>query len=224
MAENKKSFLLYVDQSGIFDKLPDEIAGKLIKLIFSYVKDESPIIDDLLLSIAFEPIKQSLKRDLKSWEIFQAKQSENGKKGGRPTKPTAKIENPNNPSLFLETQKSLSVSVSVSDSVIVNNNLFIEIISYLNQKTGKAFKPNNQKTRSLLSARLKESWTVEQIKLVIDRKVSEWLDDPKMSLYLRPETLFGTKFEGYLNDIIKETAIYIPKPETIDFYEYCQNT
>ena len=64
MAKDKKSFVLYCDQQGVFNKLPDEIAGKLIKHIFAYVNDENPICDDLLLSIAFEPIKLQLKRDL----------------------------------------------------------------------------------------------------------------------------------------------------------------
>jgi hypothetical protein len=86
MAQDKKSFLLYCDQQGVFNKLPDEIAGKLIKHIFAYVNDENPPCDDLLLSIAFEPIKTQLKRDLKKYEVYIEKQKENGAKGGRPKK------------------------------------------------------------------------------------------------------------------------------------------
>jgi uncharacterized protein YlbG (UPF0298 family) len=86
MAKNKKSFILYCDQQGVFNKLPDEIAGKLIKHIFAYVNDENPPCDDLLLSIAFEPIKTQLKRDLVKYEDYIEKQSVNGSKGGRPKK------------------------------------------------------------------------------------------------------------------------------------------
>ena len=86
MAKDKKSFLLYCDQQGVFNKLPDEIAGKLIKHIFAYVNDENPPCDDLLLSIAFEPIKTQLKRDLRKYEVYIEKQKENGAKGGRPKK------------------------------------------------------------------------------------------------------------------------------------------
>lgn len=86
MAQNKKSFLLYCDQQGIFNKLPDDIAGKLIKHIFAYVNDENPPCDDLLLSIAFEPIKTQLKRDLVKYVDYIEKQSVNGSKGGRPKK------------------------------------------------------------------------------------------------------------------------------------------
>lgn len=87
MAKDKKSFILYCDQQGLFNKLPDEIAGKLIKHIFAYVNDENPIASDLLLEIAFEPIKLQLKRDLRKYDEYIDKQRINGAKGGRPTKP-----------------------------------------------------------------------------------------------------------------------------------------
>ena len=86
MAKDKTSFLLYCDQQGVFNKLPDEIAGKLIKHIFAYVNDENPPCDDLLLTIAFEPIKTQLKRDLRKYDDYIDKQKFNGAKGGRPKK------------------------------------------------------------------------------------------------------------------------------------------
>jgi hypothetical protein len=81
MAKDKKSFILYVDQKDLWNKLPDEIAGKLIKHIYSYVSDENPTSDDLIVEIAFEPIKQQLKRDLKLFEDVKVKRSEAGKAG-----------------------------------------------------------------------------------------------------------------------------------------------
>ena len=74
-----------------------------------------------------------------------------------------------------------------------------EIISYLNVKTSSAYKPATKKTQSLIKARFNEGFTLDDFKKVIDNKVAEWLNDSKMSQYLRPETLFGTKFESYLN-------------------------
>jgi len=79
MAENKKSFILYADQSHIFSALTDEEAGKLVKHLFAYVNDEDPEMEDRLIKIAFEPIKQQLKRDLKHWESIKTKRSEAGK-------------------------------------------------------------------------------------------------------------------------------------------------
>jgi hypothetical protein len=141
MAKDKKSFILYTDQSGVFNQLPDEIAGKLIKHIFAYVNDENPISDDLIINIAFEPIKQSLKRDLKRYEEYVDKQSVNGAKGGRPKKANeTQITQP-----FFDKPKKAD-SVSVSDSVNVNDiNIFNEFWDLYNKKLNrelseKAFK------------------------------------------------------------------------------------
>jgi hypothetical protein len=133
MAKDKKSFILYTDQSGVFNQLPDEIAGKLIKHIFAYVNDENPITEDLIINIAFEPIKQSLKRDLKRYEEYVDKQSVNGAKGGRPKKPTeTQITQP-----FFNKPKKAD-SVSVSDSVNDNDiNIFNDLWNLYNKKLNK---------------------------------------------------------------------------------------
>lgn len=74
-----------------------------------------------------------------------------------------------------------------------------EIIDYLNLKANKKYK-YTKATISKINARYKEGFTLEDFKQVIDTKCSQWLNDSKMKQYLRPETLFGTKFEGYLNE------------------------
>lgn len=81
MAEDKKSFILYADSYGLIKQLPDEIAGKLLKHIFAYVNDENPETDNLLVNIAFEPIKQQLKRDLQKWDKNKLDKSINGRMG-----------------------------------------------------------------------------------------------------------------------------------------------
>lgn len=75
-----------------------------------------------------------------------------------------------------------------------------EVIEYLNQAIGAHYKLTTQKTKSFIRARLREGFAVEDFKTVIDKKARAWLNDEKMQKYLRPETLFGTKFEGYLNE------------------------
>lgn len=72
------------------------------------------------------------------------------------------------------------------------------IIDYLNEKADKKYRANNKSTQKHINARLKEGYTVEDFKIVIDKKCTEW-KNTEMEQYLRPETLFGTKFEGYLN-------------------------
>ena len=81
--------------------------------------------------------------------------------------------------------------------------LWIPIV-YLNQVANKRYKFVD-KTKRLLLARFKEGYTLEDFKQVIDIKTAEWKDSPEFSKYLRPETLFGSKFDGYLNQ----------KPKTI---------
>lgn len=134
MATNKNSFLLYCDIIHTVKKLPDEVAGKLFKHILSYVNDENPLTDDILIEIAFEPIKQALKRDLQKWDTYMGKQRDNGKKGGRPKKPIDIIEtqetqafseNPSQP----KKPVSVIVSVSVIESVIEEKNLDSKFIN-----------------------------------------------------------------------------------------------
>lgn len=82
MAENKKSFIAYVDWKETFDALPNEKAGELIKHIFAYVNDENPKTDDILINAVFVNIKQTLKRDLVKWEDTSTQRAEIGRLGG----------------------------------------------------------------------------------------------------------------------------------------------
>ena len=74
-----------------------------------------------------------------------------------------------------------------------------EIVNHHNRRAGTHYRATTASTRKLVKARLKEGFTVDEIKLVIDKKCSDWLNNRDMSQYLRPETLFGPKFESYLN-------------------------
>ena len=78
------------------------------------------------------------------------------------------------------------------------------IVQYLNSKAGTNFKPNTPKTVSLIKSRLKEKFTIENFYHVIDIKCHSWLSDLRMKKYLRPSTLFGNKFEEYLQEKITE--------------------
>lgn len=76
---------------------------------------------------------------------------------------------------------------------------YSQIVDYLNDKIGTAYRASSQKTKTLIHSRFAEGFTLDDFKAVIDTMSTEWSHDPKMSVYLRPETLFGTKFESYLN-------------------------
>ncbi len=186
MAKDKKSFILYTDQSGVFKQLPDEIAGKLIKHIFAYVNDENPICDDLIINIAFEPIKQSLKRDLKRYEEYIEKQSLNGAKGGRPKKATETQET----QAFFEKPKKAD---SVSDSVNVNdnesdiiNNLDFDCIWNMYLKVG-----NKKKSQELYNkqTKAKKELIRNHIPLYIKNHIDNDKKDfiPHLTTYLNGE-------------------------------------
>lgn len=85
------------------------------------------------------------------------------------------------------------------DSIDKDNNIYSLILSHLNQKAGTAYRASGKKTQQLIRARLNEGFSLDDFICVIDNMCAEWGNDKKMQPYLRPETLFGTKFESYLN-------------------------
>lgn len=76
---------------------------------------------------------------------------------------------------------------------------FSAIIDYLNEKAETRYRASTPKTQAHIRARWGEGYRLDDFKRVIDVKCDEWLDDTKMRKYLCPDTLFGTKFEKYLN-------------------------
>ena len=80
-----------------------------------------------------------------------------------------------------------------------NNNIYSIVIDYLNTKANTNYRHTTKGTQSLINARLNEGYTVEDFKKVIDTKVDNW-SNTEWEKYLRPTTLFGSKFENYLNE------------------------
>ena len=102
--------------------------------------------------------------------------------------------------------KDYNVVVSVPKTSPKSTVVIIEeVVQYLNDQAGCSYKKSSGKTSALIRARLNEGFKYEDFLKVIDHQVCKWKDDPKMSQFLRPETLFGTKFEGYLNTPPKQS-------------------
>lgn len=85
---------------------------------------------------------------------------------------------------------------------------FVEIIGYLNQKTGSHYK-NVAGNQKLIRARWNEGYRLDDFQKVIDNKTADWKgliakDGRDMSQYLRPSTLFGPKFDQYLNEVTRD--------------------
>ena len=135
MAKDKKSFILYADQKALFEKLPDELAGKLIKHIYKYVNDENPVSEDLIIEIAFEPIKNHLKRDLKLFEEKLVKRSEAGKAGAEKrwqemAKDSNRINNIANDSKRIKPIAKIADNVNVNVNDIYNTPPLEDFIAY----------------------------------------------------------------------------------------------
>jgi uncharacterized phage protein (TIGR02220 family) len=84
-------------------------------------------------------------------------------------------------------------------TTIVEEIPYKEIVEYLNEVTGKNYKHNANKTKGFITARWNDGYRLEDFKKVIDIKDKDWKDDKKWEKFRRPSTLFGTKFDEYLN-------------------------
>jgi len=98
------------------------------------------------------------------------------------------------------------VTPNNNDNKDNNDNIKI-IVDFLNSTLGTKYGTKNKKTKKLIKARLTEGNSVEDFQTVISNKAASWLSDDKMSKFLRPETLFGDKFESYLNEKLKPESI-----------------
>lgn len=103
-----------------------------------------------------------------------------------------------------------------------NINIYSQVVDYLNKKVGTSYKSTSKKTRTLIKARFDDGFTLDDFIKVIDNKTKEWLSTD-MQVYLRPETLFGTKFEGYLNQKVKNNSYDPMKFNNFEARDYDYN-
>lgn len=179
-----KSFVMYISNKGQFDMLTDEQAGKLIKALFAYA-DTGEVIDtdDGMLKMAFSFLSVEIERNFDKYKKTCERRAESAKKRwGQFQK-----ESPENRQDEKQEEPQHSVEIA-------------EIIAYLNQKAGTNYRVSTASTVKHVSARLKEGYSVDDFRKVIDSKCGQWLKDETMKKYIRPETLFGQKFESYLQD------------------------
>ena len=200
MAESKKSFIAYSDWHGMFKALPDDIAGKLIKHIFSYVNDENPLSEDFIINALFEQIKSTLKRDLVKWDKERSQRSEAGKKSAelRATKSNERSTVVNE----FQRNPTVSVSVSVKEKDIPDKSDTInwdELLKFFNDKTKKSCKAVSNKAKSAFAARIKEGYTKQDFAKAIQNCAADeyHINNPK---YLTLEFISrADKLDMYLN-------------------------
>ena len=214
MADNKNSFVVYTGIKETLDSLTDDQVATLFRGMVDYqITGTAPQFDGVL-KFAFIPIRQQMDRDNTKWERTKAARSESGRQGGlrsgevRRAKAEAEANEANASQSKQNEANEANEAVNVNVNVNVNGNgnvngadadsLSSSLISYLNEKSGGKYKPTaaiTDRIRELLAAGYTEADFIQ----VIDSKVAEWKDDPKMRSYLRPRTLFGDKFEEYIS-------------------------
>ena len=218
------SFIFYKSFYTSINEIPEEYQLRAYKALIEYAlsgatPDES---EPWIIRAIFKANQINIDKQIEAYE--------NGKRGGRPKKEEKTGDIENEKGGFSEKKGGFSNSKTYKDKDIdkdkdkdkdkdtdIEKDIkengaervisissadkidYKSIIDYLNQKAGRSYRVT-EKTRRLIRARINEGFTEADFYKVIDHKTNVWLNDPKMSQYLRPETLFGTKFEGYLQD------------------------
>jgi uncharacterized phage protein (TIGR02220 family) len=214
----RDSMIFYRSFFEALRELDSETKALLYDSIFEYgLNFKEPVLSGVAKTV-FTLIRPQLDANIRKFE--------NGKTGGRPlkedannnqsetkaepngnqTETTAEAnengnanENPNpkeNPKETKVSPEKGNGKISLKERIAKANEL---VVPYLNQKAGSAFRADTKYTKRMIGARVKEGYGWKDFQAVIDSKAEAWGKDPKMCEFLRPSTLFGTKFEEYLN-------------------------
>jgi uncharacterized phage protein (TIGR02220 family) len=200
------SFIIYTNYIEKLQGLNDAQLGTLFRAILEYEYSElkeMPDIQDEAAKVAFYFIKSDLDNNYKKYIETCNKRKENLKKAN------ASKESANATQMQSECTPSAVQMGSDNDNEYDNDNKkenikekrnedISSVVSYLNDHASTHYRLSSRNTRSHINARFEDGYTVEDFKQVIDTKCDEWLGTD-MAKYLRPDTLFGTKFESYLN-------------------------
>lgn len=221
MATGKKSFLAYADWKSVFDELPDEDAGKLIKHIFAYVNDENPKSDSVLINAVFANIKSTLKRDLDKWE----NQLEQRRIAGKKSAEIRRTKSNERSTVVHETERNSTVSVSVN--VSDNNNTilptstksavdfdFEKFLIFFNKTLGKNHKKINDTVKAKIKARLKEGYTKHDFQKAVENIAKEKYHIETQFRHATPEFISrADKLEMYIgkSDVNNERVYVEPR-------------
>ena len=190
--------------------LPDDWDYSIKGLVAINKENESAIKTTLdeLKEFGYVKVTKVMPNETKSgrieyiYDIFENPKQDGEKQG---------VENLGVEFLGVENQGQYNINNISINNKSINNNIYSredkipykEIIDYLNEKVDANYKYTTENTKRLIRARYRENFKIDDFKKVIDIKTKEWLNS-NYSKYLRPETLFGNKFESYLNEKEKE--------------------
>lgn len=230
----KNNFLLNAELIDIVSVLPKEEIADLFIAILNYANGRDYDLKPTLQAV-FIPIKKEIDKNEKRYkEICDKRKEAINKRWEKEKQPkiTEEIQmNTNEYKCIQEDTDNNHISYitnHISEDINKDNRVIGEeekeeekqpkdkydkeiydgIIDYLNFKAGTKYRSTSENNKKHIRARLNDGFIPEDFKVVIDNMTAKWLTDEKMSRYLRPETLFGNKFESYLNEIPRKT---IPK-------------
>lgn len=204
-------FTIYKEYYELITLLTEREQQELLLAITKFMfEDVEPTLNDKQTKIfnnLRRPLEKSKKRS-KCGSITNSKenQEENETKTKENQKEIKTKSNESQKENENKTHQDVNVIVNVNDNVDVNvKKISLEeikgIVEYLNIKSNLHYKYSTDKTQTLIKARIKDGFTLDDFKIVIDKKCEEWLGTD-FEKFLRPETLFSNKFEGYLNQKI----------------------
>ena len=200
----KNGLIIHYDLLEQLEDFTDEQFGIITRAMIKYDKDGViPDFKDNSIKIAFKIIKPLLDKNKQEYETKCNKNRENVKKRWEKedTNVYERIQSNTNAT---DIDIDIDIDNDIDNKYIVEQGTttYQEIVDYLNKKAGTSFKYNSKKTKEKINARLNEKYTIEDFKKVIDNKCKSW-KGTEMQRYLRPETLFGNKFESYLNEKVE---------------------
>lgn len=199
MAQGK--LMLNNEWNTVFQSLPDEKAGQLVKALYDCHNGDMVALDDPVLFSVFLMMSETVCENAKKYEDKCKKNAENRSKRAEKdsVRPSTTVndrrqnknikEKDSKESKEKDTEKEKTALLPASQ----------EIVRYLNDKAGTRYSASSRNTVTMIKGRMEEGHTVDDFKQVIDTKVDEW-KGTEQEKYLRPETLFCAKhFESYLN-------------------------
>lgn len=207
MSKEQRGFIVYGDIQDVLTELDDQQTAQLFRGMVDYfVSGKDPKFTGIL-KFVFIPIKQQMDRNADKYEKKCEKMRSNANKRWTDMQKHA-IASKSNQLDANDANTNINTNINTKTDIDTNTNtkppesgvasLSSFLISYLNEKAGTNYYVTLSVER-LIDGLLGAGYTEDQMRTVIDKKCAEWLNDDKMRSYLRPSTLFGDKFEEYLN-------------------------
>lgn len=191
-------FKLWLNQKPLIDAVPDDVAGRALKAAYQYLAaGEIPELDSLTGAV-FAVLKSQIDEAIRTYNVSVESGIVGANKRWRKD-----AQSDNSPPIAPYSPPTPPIGEHAEDrsKKIEDNNISCSFaIRLLNELSGSSFRDTTKTTQRLIHARKNEGYTLADIEMVIRHKCSQWGNDKQMRQYLRPQTLFGSKFESYLSD------------------------